>query len=55
MPSIAQCRVVGSLSKAGQLSAYKRLGYLNALTPEHIDRYFDLDLRQHDHRALTEV
>ena len=47
--------VLGTLSPAGQLSAARRLGWLNCLNPERVDRAFDLDLRQTDHRLLTEV
>jgi hypothetical protein len=47
--------VLGTLPPAGQLSAARRLGWLNCLNPERVDRAFDLDLRQTDHRLLSEV
>jgi hypothetical protein len=47
--------VLNTLSPAGQLSAARRLGWLNALNPDRIDRPFDLDLRNSDHRRLVEV
>jgi hypothetical protein len=47
--------VLNTLSAAGQLSAARRLGWLNALNPDRIDRPFDLDLRNSDHRRLVEV
>ncbi|CBJ26842.1 Hypothetical leucine rich repeat protein [Ectocarpus siliculosus] len=49
------CTVLATLGRDAQLSAGRRLGWLNALNPHDIDRPLDLDLRLNDHRRIARV
>ncbi|CAM9265396.1 unnamed protein product [Ectocarpus sp. 8 AP-2014] len=49
------CTVLATLGRDAQLSAGRRLGWLNGLNPHEIDRPLDLDLRLNDHRRIARV